>query len=91
MKQMVYSKPQQRLMINHMFGYNSIIQKLALQQDFHSHLYKSSNIDSTWTPIESVAKEIRIRKIQSHLITRIQFPIQLVAARTKFIGRKVCH
>ena len=82
MEQMVYSKPQKRLMINHMFGFNSIIQKLALQQDFHLHLYKISDIDSTWTPIESVAKEIRIGKNQSHLITRIQFPIQLAAART---------
>ena len=35
----------------------------------HSHLYKSSNIDSTWTPIELIAKEIRIGKNQSHLIT----------------------
>ena len=48
----------------------------------HSHLYKSSDIDLAWTPIESVAKEIRIGKNQSHLITRIQFPIQLAATRT---------
>ena len=38
MEEMVYSKPQQLLMINHMFGYNSILQKLALQQDFHTHI-----------------------------------------------------
>ena len=63
MEQMVYSKPQQRLMINHMFGFNSVIQKLALQQGLHLHLYKSSDIDSAWIPIESVAKEIRIGKI----------------------------
>ena len=48
----------------------------------HSHLYNCSDIDSTWTPIESVAKEIRIGKNQSHLVMRIQFPIQLAAART---------
>ena len=34
----------------------------------HSHLYKSSDIDSTWTSI-SIAKKIRIGKNQSHLIT----------------------
>ena len=48
----------------------------------HSHLYKSFDIDSTWTTIELVAKEIRIGKNQSHLIKQIQFPIQLVAPRT---------
>ena len=48
----------------------------------HSHLYKSFDIDLTWTPIESVAKEIRIGKNQSHLRMQIQFPIQLVATRT---------
>ena len=48
----------------------------------HSHLYKSYDIDSTWTPIESVAKGIRIGKNQSHLIMQIQFLIQLVAGKT---------
>ena len=48
----------------------------------HLHLYKSSDIDSTWTPIELVAKETRIGKNQSHVITRVQFPIQLAVART---------
>ena len=48
----------------------------------HSHFYKSYDIDSTWIPIESVAKEIKIGKNQSHLIARIHFPIQLAAAKT---------
>jgi hypothetical protein len=40
------------------------------------------DIESTWTPIEALAKKIRIGKNQTHLITRIQFPIQLTATRT---------
>ena len=48
----------------------------------NSHLYKELDIDATWTPIEALAKEIRIGKNQTHLITRIQFPFQLAAART---------
>ena len=72
MEQMVYSKPQQRLMINHMFGYNSIIQKLALQQDFLTHIcIKVMILIQLGPPIESVVKEIRTGKNQSHLITRI--------------------
>ena len=48
----------------------------------NAHLYKDKNIDPTWTPIEGQTKEIRIGKSGTHLITRIQFPIQLAAART---------
>ena len=36
---------------------------------------------SHWTLIKLVAKEIRIGKNQFHLITKIQFPIQLVVVR----------
>ena len=39
-------------------------------------LYKDKNIDPTWTPIEPQTKEIRIGKNETHIITRIQFPIQ---------------
>jgi hypothetical protein len=46
-----------------------------------SHLY-TNEIENDWTPIEPLVKEIRVGKVQSHLITRIQFPVQLVAART---------
>jgi hypothetical protein len=48
----------------------------------NSHLYKELDIELAWTPIEALAKEIRIGKNQTHLITQIQFPIQLAAART---------
>jgi hypothetical protein len=45
-------------------------------------LYKEFDVDFTWSPTESVAKKIRIRKNQTHLITQIQFPIQLAIAST---------
>jgi exonuclease III len=48
----------------------------------NSHLYKELDIESTWTPIEALAKETKIEKNQTHLVTQIQFPIQLAAART---------
>ena len=48
----------------------------------NAHLYKDKNIDPTWTPIEPQTKEIRSGKNETHLIIRIQFPIQLAAART---------
>jgi hypothetical protein len=35
----------------------------------NSHLYKKLDIESAWTPIEALAKEIRIGKNQIHLIT----------------------
>jgi hypothetical protein len=37
----------------------------------NSHLYKELDIESSWTPIEALAKEIRIGKNETHLITRI--------------------
>jgi hypothetical protein len=46
-----------------------------------THLY-ANNIQPNWTPIEPIIKDIRIGKIQSHIITIIQFPIQLAATRT---------
>ena len=48
----------------------------------NAHLYKDKTIDSIWTPIEPQTKEIIIGKNQTHLITCIQFPIQLAADQT---------
>ena len=48
----------------------------------NAHLYKDKNINPIWTPIEPQTKEIRIGKNETHLKTRIQFSIQLAAART---------
>ncbi len=44
--------------------------------------YYDNNVDSKWTPIEPIIKDIKVGKSQSFIITRIQFPIQLVVART---------
>lgn len=48
----------------------------------NAQLYQNQSVDSTWTPIESVSKEINLSKNNKYLLTRIQFPIQLAAART---------
>ena len=48
----------------------------------YAHLYRDKNINPTWTPIEPQTKEILIGKNKTHLITRIQSPIQLAATRT---------
>jgi len=49
-------------------------------KDKYNHYYE--NIDSKWTPIEPIIKDIKVDKSQSFIITRIQFPIQLAIART---------
>jgi hypothetical protein len=46
----------------------------------YNHYY-NNNIESKWTPIEPIIKDIRGSKSQSFIITRIQFPIQLVIVR----------
>lgn len=48
----------------------------------NSHLYKNLDIESSWTPIEPIAKEIKLGKNQIHLLSGLQFPLQLIAART---------
>jgi hypothetical protein len=40
------------------------------------------NIDSKWTPIEPIIKDIRVGKSHSFILTRIQFPIQLATTKT---------
>jgi hypothetical protein len=47
----------------------------------YNHHY-NNNIESKWTPIQYIIKNIKVGKSQSFIITRIQFPIQLVVART---------
>jgi hypothetical protein len=54
-----------------------------LIQEKSIHLY-TNNIQLDWTLIEPIIKNIRIDKNQSHIITRIQFPIQLVITRTLY-------
>jgi hypothetical protein len=46
----------------------------------YNHYY--NNIESKWTPIEPIIKDIKVGKSQSFIITRIQFPIQLVTTKT---------
>jgi len=47
-----------------------------------AHLYQNKNIALLWTPIEALTKEIMFGQTHTHLLTHIQFPIQLAAART---------
>jgi hypothetical protein len=44
----------------------------------NAHLYEHE-IHPTWTPIETISKDIQIGSNSSHIITTTQFPIQLVA------------
>ncbi len=49
----------------------------------NSHIYeKFATIDKKWTPIEQKFAKTQINSDYSHIITRIQFPIQLTATRT---------
>jgi hypothetical protein len=52
----------------------------TLTRKIYSHYY-DNNIESKWTPIEPIIKDIRGSKSQSFIITRIQFSIQLVVVR----------
>jgi hypothetical protein len=54
---------------------------LEPEQGKKIHYFKN-NIESKWTPIEPIIKDIRVGKSQSFIITKIQFPIQLAIART---------
>jgi hypothetical protein len=54
---------------------------ITLTRKKNSHYY-DNNIESKWTPIEPVIKDIKVGKSQSFIITMIQFPIQLVTTRT---------
>jgi hypothetical protein len=50
-------------------------------QEKYNHHY-NNNIESQWTPIELILKDIIIGKFQSFIIARIQFPIQLATIKT---------
>jgi hypothetical protein len=53
----------------------------TLIREKYSHYY-NNNIESKWTPIKLIIKDIRVGKSQSLTITRIQFPIQLATIKT---------
>jgi hypothetical protein len=53
----------------------------TLIREKYSHYY-DNDVESKWTLIESIIKDIRVGKSQSFIIIMIQFPIQLVATRT---------
>ncbi len=58
---------------------NFKIETLIIERYNH---YYDNNIESKWTLIKPIIKDIRVGKSQSFIITRIQFPIQLAIART---------
>ncbi len=53
----------------------------TLIKEFFCHYYYR-NIESKWTPIESIIKDIKVGKTQLFIITNIQFSIQLAITRT---------
>jgi len=54
---------------------------LEHKQEKKNHYYKN-NVESKWTPIEPIIKDIKVGKSQSFIITKIEFSIQLTVART---------
>ncbi len=52
----------------------------TLIREKYNHYY--NNIESKWTLIELIIKDIRVDKSQSFIIIKIQFPIQLATTRT---------
>jgi hypothetical protein len=53
----------------------------TLTREKYNHYY-NNNIESKWTPIEPIIKNIKVGKSQSFIITKIQFPIQFAIVRT---------
>ncbi len=47
----------------------------------NAHFYEHK-IHPMWTPIEPISKDIQIGSNSAHIITRIQFPIQLGSTST---------
>jgi hypothetical protein len=58
---------------------NQKIGVLARKKSTHLYTY---NIQPNWTPIEPIIEDIKISENRSHIITRIQVPIQLIGTRT---------
>jgi hypothetical protein len=55
----------------------------TLTRKKYNHYY-NNNIESKWTPIEPIIKDIRVGKSQSFIITKIQFPIQLTTSKITY-------
>jgi hypothetical protein len=53
----------------------------TLTREKYSHYY-DNDIESKWTPIEPIIKNIKIVKFQSFILTNIQFSIQLATLIT---------
>jgi hypothetical protein len=53
----------------------------TLTREKYNHYY-DNNIESQWTPIQPIIKDVRVGKSQSFIITRIQFSIQLTTIKT---------
>jgi hypothetical protein len=68
----------EKIIIWIMFHNSKII---TLTREKYNHYY-DNNIESKWTPIEPIVKDIRVGKSQSFIIIRIQFSIQLATIRT---------
>jgi hypothetical protein len=49
------------------------ISKIGILIRKKNHYY--NNIESKWTPIKPIIKDIRVSKFQSFIITRIQFSV----------------
>ncbi len=52
----------------------------TLTRKKYSHYY-DNNIESKWTPIEPIIKDIKVGKSQSFIVTRIPFSIQLTSIK----------
>jgi hypothetical protein len=60
-------------------GFNNTKARFAVKIR-NQHLY-TTHIHETWTLIQPISKETQVGANLSHLITRVQYPIQPVAAR----------
>jgi hypothetical protein len=68
--------------MNLLYGFNFLNSKASTNtQAKNQHLY-SAKFEHTWTPIQPISKEIQIGVNSSHLMTRMQFPVQLDVTHT---------
>jgi hypothetical protein len=82
MDMVVYLKHQHHIIIKTIIWRSFQIQKTRILIREDSIYLYTNNIQLDWTPIEPIIKDIRIDKNQSPIITRIQFPNQLIRTRT---------
>jgi hypothetical protein len=59
----------------------NILKSGQLTRTKNGHFYEQK-IHRMWTPIKPISKDIQIGSNSIHIITKIQFPIQLVATHT---------